>query len=510
MEPRLTISSGALQKQLESQFELICFVDLADVCSTHSAIFSLLKSIHREEYLGNQRLVFYSSHKLSLDFINHLQLAASRIDISNFFILICSPNDIKKELDIANNVHGHDSVAMSWLPAELVETAPLLDFGFYPRTSFCPLPFGSLFVDIPGRVSPCCKFEGEVGNINNNSLNEIFHNKAMTTLRAQMKDGIQPNACRVCWDVEKNGVTSLRLHAIDKYQDQNDHGWIDNLKIRDISISPSTLCNFKCRICNSYSSSQIAVEELKHTTDPGKISYLKGMLKLTNWDSSYFEQSLQELDYDFDHLHVMGGEPFLLPELAGILEKVIKSGNSKKMQLEFNTNGSQFSNKIIKLFNQFKKVEVLLSIDNIGPRFEIERGGLWSAIKENISQFAKINSETVSVKLAITVNIQNLLYLDELVEFARQEKFGIVWWYLETPSYLCIDNVTQLVKDLVYKKYHGHHIPELQKISNRVQLAKPVSGQTFINHMNQFDQRRGQQFSQTHLEIFNAMSNQSE
>ena len=92
------------------------------------------------------------------------------------------------------------------------------------------------------------------------------------------------------------------------------------------------------------------------------------------------------------------------------------------------------------------------------------------------------------------MNIQNLLYLDQLVDFAGQENVGIVWWYLEDPSYLCIDNVTQSVKDLVYKKYHDHPTLELQKISNRVQLTKPVSGQEFINYMNQLDQRREQQF----------------
>jgi radical SAM protein with 4Fe4S-binding SPASM domain len=506
MESTMTTSLEVLQKQLESQFELICFVDLADVCSTHSAIFSLLKSVHQAAYLPNQRLVFYSSHKLSQGLINHLQLAAGRIDVSNSFILVCGPTDIKEELQVANNLHGYDNSLISWFPVELVDTKPLLDFGFYPRTSFCPLPFGSVYVDMPGAVAPCCKFKGAVGNIHDNTLNEIFHNDAMVNLRTQMKNGIRPNECRVCWDVEKRGVTSLRLHAIDKYQDQNDHGWIDNLKIQDVSIAPSTLCNFKCRICNPRYSSQITVEDLKHTTDPKQISYLKDLLKLANWDSSYFEKSMEELNYDFEHLHFLGGEPLLLPELARILEKVIESGNSKKMQLEFNTNGSQFPDKIIKLFNQFQKVELLLSIDNIGPRFEVERGGSWIEIKENISQFAKINSKTIPVKLAITVNIQNLLYLDELVDFAGQENVGIVWWYLEDPSYLCIDNVTQSVKDLVYKKYHDHPTLELQKISNRVQLTKPVSGQEFINYMNQLDQRREQQFSQTHPEIFKAMS----
>ena len=503
-------SLDVLQKHLESQFELICFVDLGDVCSTHSAIFSLLTSVRRASYLPNQRLVFYSSHKPSQDLINHLQLAASRVDISNFFILVCGPTDIKEELNIANTLHGHDSVSMEWTNAELVDTKPLLNFGFYPRTSFCPLPFGSLMVDIPGAVTPCCKFKGTVGNINNNTLNEIFHNDAMSTLRAQMKDGVRPAECRVCWDVENRGVTSLRQHAISKYQDQNDHGWIDHLKIHDVSINPSTLCNFKCRICNSHQSSQITVEELKHATDPTEIFYLKDLLKLATQDNSHLEKSLEELNYDFEHLHVLGGEPFLLPNLASLLEKVIKSGNSKKMQLEFNTNGSVFSNKIIKLFNQFKKVELLLSIDNIGPRFEIERGGSWPVIKENIFQFSKINSETISVKLVITVNIQNLLYLDEIVNFARQHNLDIVWWYLEYPTYMCIDNVTQSVKDLVYKKYHNHSTSELQKISNRVQSTISVSGQPFINYMNQLDQRRGQTFSQTHSEIFEAMSDQFE
>lgn len=504
----MTISLEILQKQMESQFELICFVDLADVSKTHAAMFTCLQTAHRTTYLPNQRLVFYSSHKLSQDLINHLQLAAGRIDVANWFIVVCCPNNIQKELAVANQLHGHDNINISWIFANLTDTKPLLKFGFIPRTSFCPLPFGSVYVNQPGAVAPCCKFKGVAGDINNNTLNEIFHGSIMTNLRKQIQQGATPAECSSCWKSENLGSISLRQHAINKYQDQMDHSWIDDLRIHDVTVSPSTLCNFKCRICGPEVSSQHAVEAMKHTSNPKEISYLKDLIKLSQWDSGQFEKSLHELNYDFENLHIMGGEPLLLPTLADQLEKIIHSGHAKKMQLELTTNVSQYPEKIMQLFNHFKKVELLLSVDNIGARFEIERGGSWPDIAQNISRFAKMNSDHISVKFNVTVNIQNLLYLDEVVDLAKQENVDINWKYLEYPRHLCINNVTQLVKESVYKKYHNHANMELQKIALRVQLTESVNGQEFINNMTILDRRRQQQFSQTHSEIFREMGHQ--
>ena len=84
--------------RLKEKYNVVCFEDLADYYSQHRAIFDLFKRCYQEEFLGNQRLVFYSSEPLSQEFLNHIQRAATIIDISNFFILILTPFGILLKL----------------------------------------------------------------------------------------------------------------------------------------------------------------------------------------------------------------------------------------------------------------------------------------------------------------------------------------------------------------------------------------------------------------------------
>jgi sulfatase maturation enzyme AslB (radical SAM superfamily) len=156
--------------------------------------------------------------------------------------------------------------------------------------------------------------------------------------------------------------------------------------------------------------------------------------------------------------------------------------------------------------HQFQSVEILVSIDDIGSRFEIQRGGQWAEILHNLKLFHQLKSTQFSVKITPTVNIQNLLYLDQLVSFCDTMGFEIVWWYLETPDYLCIDNTTQQVKDLVWKKYSQHNNSELRAIATRVVASPPGDATKFLYHMQQHDQRRFQSFESVHPEIFDAMS----
>ena len=77
---------------------------------------------------------------------------------------------------------------------------------------------------------------------------------------------------------------------------------------------------------------------------------------------------------------------------------------------------------------------------------------------------------------------------------------------MENPDYLCIDNVTEKVKELVEKKYCNHSQAELHSIWLRMKNSKPVSGKKFIEYINTLDQRRRQNFREFHQEIYHAMS----
>ena len=502
----MPVSTETLCNKLSLKFKLVCFVDLAEISHQHSAIFSLLEQHHKEEYTPDQRLVFYTSHQPDQKFINHLQRAVSSVDVSNFFVVICTPYNISKELQHANQQYGHDSSVINWMAIDLEPTAAIKSDNFYPYNTTCPLPFTSLFVGVNGITRPCCKFKYSTGNSYNNTLTEIFLNSDTQKIKDQMQQGIKPDGCSICFHIENSGGTSIRQHAIDKFGKQSDRGWIDNLFVRDLTIVPSSLCNFKCRICNPVASSQIAVEKLKYANDASSAVELKQFLKFARSDlDESMQDSLLEIQNTLEYLHILGGEPFMLPGLKELLNKIISSGNSKHMQLEFNTNGSIWPANIVGLFSQFDKVEILLSIDNVGSMFELERGGIWTTVEQHIRQFAALPRHDVSIKLCTTVNIQNLLYLDRLVEFAKDVGIDIVWTYLDDPKHLCIDYVTQTVKDLVYQKYHNHSNSKLAGISDRVQNATATSGLEFLEYTDMIDQRRGQEFFKTHPEIYAAM-----
>ena len=494
-----------LKKELEDLFEIVAFIDLSDVRKKHRSVFDVFKLFYKAVYDDNQRLVLYTQHDPEQEFLDHIQRAASRIDISNFFILIVCPHDIQEKLKTANKKYGNDDVFIKSLIRPLADTGSFVDKNFYKIETLCPLPFSQMHVNNSGKTFPCCKFNGHTGDLSGSTLQDEFHRDKIVSIRNQMLDGKFPDGCSVCWENEKTGTTSFRQLAMQKYGDALDQEWIDDIQLRDLTWSPASLCNFTCRICDSRFSSSIAVEEIKFSTDPEHRLRLKNQIKIDSDKNIKLIESLKSLK-NLEFLHVLGGEPFIWPNLPKMIDTLISEGISDRINLEFNTNGSIYpEDQISKIIENFKSVEVLLSIDNIGKKFEIERGGRWDDVSQNIIRFANLRSNKIKIKLAVTVNLQNVLYLDEILNYAGNLGIEILWWYLETPEFLCIDYPTEKVKEIVVSKYRSHKNRELRKIAERVSCSTPSDGRSFLDYAQKLDQRRGQNFSVSHKEIYEYM-----
>ena len=266
MKNNLTIDQ--LKRYLQKQYELICFEDLADYHSQHGSIFGLFKKYYQNDFVPTQRLVLFSSHALSQQFLNHVQYAAKKINISNFFILIVTPLDLTALLDQANKLHGNDLQPIQCLQLNISDSMPLPPEGFVVhRDTICPLPFTSVNINTSNQARPCCKFNQSVGSIQQTTLKEIFDSEYYKKIRQQLSSGQQISECQACWDVEKHNSTSLRQHALTKFGDGLDYQWFDQPTLVDITMAPSNLCNFACRICNHVASSKIAAEEYVHSTN---------------------------------------------------------------------------------------------------------------------------------------------------------------------------------------------------------------------------------------------------
>lgn len=494
-----------LQIYLSKKFDLLLFQDLATLLEKHRTAFDTFKSIYRPAFDTKHKLVFYTTHKPQQDLLDHLQRAASRIDISNFFILIVCPHNIKENLSLAALKFGDPKYSIQSLILPVENSLPMNQSTVIKTNTLCPLVFSMLEVHSTGEVKPCCKFKGSLGNYNQQGIDEIFQGAKANRVRQMMIHGESPQECAVCWHDEKLGTKSIRSHALDKLGDALDQGWLDDVQLRYFSWSPSVLCNFKCRICSANASSSIAIEDIKFSNDSQQKTRLKKVLAASIRQQPSIKSQIVNCKH-LEYLHVMGGEPFLWPELELLINDLLVNGKSRGIHLTLNSNGSVYNSELIhKIIDNFASLEILLSIDNIKERFEIERGGSWYEVCANIERFASLNGNGAQIKISPTVNIQNVLYLDDVCELARSLGLDIVWTYLETPAFLCIDYVTEAAKKLIINKYHSSSIEEIQKIVHRITHAPMSDGKSFVEYIRKLDARRDQNFQITHKEIFESM-----
>jgi MoaA/NifB/PqqE/SkfB family radical SAM enzyme len=493
-----------LHKHLNKIYDIICFVDLAEITKSPSAVFKLFRDCYKEAYAPNERLILYSDQHPSNKLLTHIQKAASIFDISNDFILICCPHDIANLLvDIGKKYKFITPIQNNVV--DLSVGSKLTD-DFYIADTVCSELWSHLEIDTKGNIHPCCVQTDIVGSLREGQIIDVFHSNAMSELRNNMLNGIQVSGCDHCWVAEKNGHFSnrqrhLKLNAKEFYTE-----WIDNPAIRSLDIKPSNVCNFKCRICGPNLSSLYAAEVLNYAVEPSTIIKIKNDMLVEQWtNTDLFSSQLDSWLPHLTNLDLYGGEPFLVKQLPIVLQKAIDLDVAKNIRLHFNSNGSVFPKKLIPLFDQFKEIDIALSIDNVGNRFELERGGKWKDIEQNVINFMSLQKHNVRVYLYPTINIQNVLYFEELLDWANQIEIELIYNILKSPQYLSIDNMTPQAKQLVIDQFVGSEHEFLTTIANQVRNSKGSDGTEFVQKMKEYDCRRSENFLLTHKEIACAM-----
>jgi MoaA/NifB/PqqE/SkfB family radical SAM enzyme len=86
---------------------------------------------------------------------------------------------------------------------------------------------------------------------------DIQNSDHMRTLREQFLAGEKPQTCRRCWMEERAGRTSKRMHTLDRMKHMGiSSDWTADAKpLMFLDLKLGNICNLKCRICGSWSSS---------------------------------------------------------------------------------------------------------------------------------------------------------------------------------------------------------------------------------------------------------------
>ncbi len=342
--------------------------------------------------------------------------------------------------------------------------------------TFCMHPFTGLATREDGAIKVCCR-SLPIANIKDMSLEEAWNSDKMKEVRRQVLNDERPDVCEPCFDLEDQGVQSLRQrhitdsspesrinlypNALDKLNDD----YSMPFELPTIEIKVNNLCNLKCRMCNPLDSTQWkdwnsivdhykkeenylvdAVESLGLTKAP----YV-GIFE----DKAHFWDNLEKLLPYFRRVEFAGGEPLMDPVHYKILDLLSKNGDN--IEIKYATNGTKLGIKggrtVHDYWPKFKSVAVNVSIDGLHDTYEYIRGnGKFSDVEYNIKEMKKI--KTVSrIVGAFTVQANNIMQIDKVIDyFLREMKIVFYSHRVSYPRALSAQVLPKALKDQVVAK----------------------------------------------------------
>jgi len=332
--------------------------------------------------------------------------------------------------------------------------------------TFCMMPWLHLHAFPDGRAYPCCfgLDQYPVGDLNKNSMEEVFNGKDMREMRLNMLSNTPSKQCSKCYDQEKSGFFSLRLssnkhfgHNIGIINNTQSDGSADFV-IKYWDIRFSNLCNFACRSCGTWFSSNWYEDHKKLT---GQAPNHAKIMRLGRSADDIWDQMLKHFDY-VEQFYFAGGEPLIMEEHY----KILKELDRRKMyhvKLIYNTNFSKLTFKdmdVLELWNKFDSVSVGASLDAMGTRAEFMRKGtVWSDIEANRKKMQTICPQ-VDFYISATVGLINALHVVDFHRIWSEEGYikpqDFNFNLLQFPFWQRIDLLPETMKQKVKKKYESH------------------------------------------------------
>lgn len=396
--------------------------------------------------------------------------------------------------------------------------------------TFCIIPWIHLNTWPNGNVFQCCitDYRNHIGSLTTETLEEVWNNDYMQNLRVELLHDKQPSGCTKCFEQEANNITSFRQtankkfssHIDEAYADTTDSGYVENFKLAYWDFRFSNLCNMKCRMCGGHLSSLWNADEMKIYNTTHKRD------AVVNTREHCVDDLYGVLDEQMDNveeIYFAGGEPLIMEEHYYILEQLIKHKKTH-VRLRYNTNLSKLTYKkwnVVELWEHFDNVQVIASLDAMGPRAEyIRKGTVWSTIDKNLRTL--IANKHIMVGVSPTVQILNIFHLPEFIDYLID--MGIVYHELHlnnvltNPLWYHINTLTPIDKVRVEALLHAHchtikddtmHSTVRQQYNSIISYMNSElteeqineSKRTFVNMTTKLDALRDEDFITTFPEL---------
>jgi radical SAM protein with 4Fe4S-binding SPASM domain len=516
---------GINEKTLDYFHSLWEFNGIIDVnhASTqpHRWIFQELRSRYKESYEPRQRIVLAYSGSMSIELANSLQQMISHLNIGNFFIVLLTDHQNNRD-----QFDKNDPIYVELIEFDKNYIPPLPSTDWSLSSTLCISAWARMEITTDGSIRPCCALQGVIlddqntpTNIQTHSLKEVYHSRFMKDLRSQLRKGERPEPCRKCWQEESVGVKSVRqLSWWELEQDRYSINWdLEEFEnVHSFAFALGNICNLKCRICSDEASSQWAIENLADLPSESKKSS-KTYIKLKN--KSWVEKELpiwkeiKQHRANLSEMRFTGGEPMLINQHFDMVREVSESPEASNIILRYTTNGTQWPEHMIDVWKRFRQVEITLSIDDVGQRFEYQRkNAVWDEVQENVKKFFNLRAQgTFVIKCNTTITNMNVWYLPEIVDWLDSQDFDFVRLnVLYTPPSLSIYHTTAVAREKLLERFESTRWPQrywlqVEPVIQAVRDAKVRDGRSFCETIRKIDLRRNENFQECFPEMADLM-----
>ena len=329
------------------------------------------------------------------------------------------------------------------------------------KSNFCIRPFNSALINTSGILNICCEIDTKLtkfknfkeSNIEKDTIEQWWVSDYKNYVRQSFLENKKIKECAGCWREEKQGLSSHRIKSNHQYKAIFQNRFERNLKLigkdalpypEDVEIQITNLCNLKCQMCSGSESSRLLIEN-------NALGYEKLNQKDYDLNDENYEKIENLVKHDIRLLNLRGGEPLFNKKIINLLSTLVLNNKASEMSLHITTNGTICNSKILYLLKHFKNVRLMLSIEGTGKHNEYMRyPSSWAEIKKNIKEFKTLNN----IYLCINTVVKNLniLYIDELIEYAHENNIYINLYLIENPDYLDAFNLPKKILQGAYDK----------------------------------------------------------
>lgn len=377
---------------------------------------------------------------------------------------------------------------------------------------FCYSPWTNIDIGPRGNISPCCKFrhdsyaDVEQKNIITSDLQDYTSSELLNDIKKDFLNDQWPAGCIRCRTEEENGIQSKRQLDYERWQEHYNNYDQDTDGFLTASVGFGNTCNLKCITCGSGSSSRWYKEY--------KLIYNKAH-KPNHFYKENFVQDLINSCPELIHLDIPGGEPFLsgVDQQKELLDYYIETGQAENISIHYTTNGQEYPDSSWwNRWQHFKEIDLQLSVDGIGSRYEYIRfPGDWSVFEYNTKQYLQAEKLMPNLRLSVshTLSAYNVYYLDEFFSWCEQTGLPRPWvGRVHTPAHMRATVFPEMIRQQIVKDLMISNFEDVQTWARHLSNTDDSSQfDEFLSKTAEHDSYRSLDFTKTFPELAELIAN---